>query len=345
MRTLLSDLWAFTTGRTDNPIYRHELARWSHLPVWRRSGWLLFAVAFFASIILGGPLAVEKQLLVMNVPFLESDPRFIIRAAAVILLIWQEITKQLVCLSSAALAGIVISTQADDLLRLSSLPTRQIVLARLGAMLRPLLLWPLIIMPARCFLFTVAALEWGYAGYVLPNTAWLNFLATMPPAFGQAMDNLARWGDWLWFLYPARISAIQVVDSGWPWLVYYLFQPLFDFMLFTSLGLFAASRARTRAGGLSAALGLAMVAWILGYVGERALSVLIMLLWPMKHPYTSLAGDPPRWMVGMPAMSSSVIANGGPFVAMLVLITVIKLGLLLWLFYAAKQQLSLTRQG
>lgn len=347
MRTLLSDLWPFVTGRTDHPLYRYELVHWSRLLVWRRSGWLMSLIAIGAPLVLvGAPMAIVLQRWLFPAYSFSS----IALAAVTTLLIGQETAKQLACLGAAALTGVAMSdseAQADDLLRLSPLPPRQIVLAKLGAALRPFLLWPIVVTAARLLLLLADTPGWAGALFeqrASMNPAWLPFLMKMPPAIGQTVFKPAFWGFQLWETFSRQLDAVWMTGIGPLWLIYYLLQPLFDFVLFTGLGLFAASRARTRAGGLSAALGFAMVVWVLGYVGERALSVLVTLLWSMERPF-GMVVTPPEWMIGMPAMDGGFIVVIGPFETMLVLVVIVKVGLLLWLFYATNQQLRVVHQG
>lgn len=346
MRTLLSDLWPFITGRTGHPLYRRELVRWSRLSVWRRSVWILSLIAIGVPVLLlGVPMAmVLRYWLFPAYPFSS-----IALASVTTLLIGQEIARQLSCLSAAALTGAAMSadeTQADDLLRLTPLLSRPIVLAKLGAALRPILVWPIVATTTRLLLFLATSPGWADALFELRqsmNPAWFPFLATMPPAIGQAIFKPAFWGYGLWQTFAQQIDAVRMTGIGSLWLAYYLLQPLLDFFLFTSLGLFAASKAHTRAAGLSAALGLGAATWILGYLGERVLSVLITLLWPTERPF-GLFVTPPLWMVGMPAMDGGFIVIGGPFETMFVLIIIVKASLLLWLFRTTNQQFSLTSQ-
>jgi hypothetical protein len=254
----------------------------------------------------------------------------------------QEIVKQMACLCAAGLAGAALAADAEeiDLLRLSPLPDRQIVLAKLAAALRPLL--PLLIIATTARLALILTLEWSRTLFdmrAMLNMALMSIRASMPPIVADVIYGNIVWGYQLWELLARQADAIRSAGLWPPWLIDYLLQPSIDLALFTAIGLLAAGRARTRTGALQGALGLAAVVWIGGYLAERALAIGASGLWDLS------AGSPflvavVQWTPGMPAMDGGYIVTGWPFAVMLIGVIAGKLGLLWLLGGVASRQVT-----
>jgi hypothetical protein len=227
-----------------------------------------------------------------------------------------------------------------DLLRLAPLSTRQIVLAKLAAALRPLRSLVMVSIMARLIL--MLALGWSKALFEMRaslNPAVFSIRATMPPVIGGMIYGISVWGYQLWELLARQIDAIQI-SSLWPvWLLYYLLQPAIDLALFAGAGLCAVSWARTRTGGLLSAAGLGAALWIGGYLAERMAAVTASSMWLLSTG-SRLFVTAVQWLPGIPAMDGSYIVIGWPFEAMLAAIILAKLALLWLLFGIASRQMA-----
>jgi hypothetical protein len=269
--------------------------------------------------------------------------------------------KQLTCLGAAVLTGTAISAEVEDqtadLLLLTPLSARQIVVAKLGAATR-LLRAPLAaVMIIRLLVLLtnpglMASLFWFSEAMVFP-------LPTLPfpasPAINQAAWALSRSGyrlleTSLWRLDNLRYQAV------WPlWATYYVLQPALDAVLFAAVGLFASAQRRTRSGGQIAAVSLAAGLWLAGYLAERvavdglsliwaaALGYYPLLIWSPEWFVGYLPISPPGliemvWTVGLPVMPVGYLESGWLPVVMALLTVGSKVGLLWWLLNTTTQR-------
>ncbi|GAB4475785.1 MAG: hypothetical protein Kow00124_17190 [Anaerolineae bacterium] len=283
--TLLRDALRFTIGRLEHPMLKRELSGWSYLGLGhtlRRGCLPLILLVMTGSVACCG---------LSSVGALQSatSPEDSLLAGFFILfgiLIGGEIIRFAAGLLATALSATTISAEVEgerlSLLRVTPLPTREIVLAKFGAVIRQLRLPMAAVTVARgVFLVGCAILIPLLISTTDPGTPLIP-IATSPMPAGEALTY--------------ALDAIFGLVIGVMWLIYYLAEPFLSTYLFGALGIFASSLSRTRTGGLFAAAGFRFAYAALVYVLSQMFSVVVTLVMTPLMLATSAAPSLPRWL-------------------------------------------------
>lgn len=309
MRSLFSALWLALWGAASDPIARHELARWRAAHV-RRT--LRIGMAALTLVGAGGATllaAVPPPYLLMQSPWAGTA-----LGTIYFLLAGQDVLRLVAHVAAAALAGWAISADIESrmmpVLGATPVSGSRIAGAKLGAALHEAR-W--LVVAATAIRLLLGGLAWIKPEF--PNSLWVpvasvtlgNFpppvLRSVIPFSSMSYDALAG--------TLSRLAMMRTAGIGIPWLAYYVLQPGLDALLFASAGMLVASAARTRSAGLGASLGAVVGLLFGGYLGERALSIVLTWLIPQAGLGPPIVPLIPAWTFGLPAAESGFLAAPG----------------------------------
>jgi hypothetical protein len=289
MKTWFSELFSFLIGRrSTHPIYQREMAGWSYVSAWRRirRGCIpLIALLFITTTCLCGGSCGLTVL-----PEVQTSQDWGIVVGIVVLIgslvglfVAEGLLNFITGLLATALASTVVSAEIEaqtfGLLRLTSIPPRDIVFAKFSAAFAQVRVPMIVLVLARALIALIATL----GGMTLFAVGVLASDSIIPPG---TLSNGPVTGILLIYY---GLAVIAVATAVLTWLAYYIFRPVLDILLLVALGIFASSLARTRAGGLLAAGGMRLVLWMVSYVvGQVTSSMLSLIVMPMF----ALAGVP-----------------------------------------------------
>ncbi len=281
---LLRDALRFTTGRLEHPLLKRELLGWTYLGLWHtlRRGCLPLIMLTIAGSIACCGLSSLSAVDIANIPESLLLAGFFILFGIVI---GGEIIRFATGLLATALSATTISAEVEgdrlSLLRVTPIPTREIVLAKFGAVIRQLRLPMAAVMVSRgVFLVGCAILI-----PLLIATTSQPAPTTIP---GSALTT--------WEALTYGLDAVFALIIGLMWLIYYLAEPFISTYLFGALGIFASSLSRTRTGGLFAAAGFRFAYAALAYVLSQMFSLVITLVATPLMLVTSAAPPTLRWL-------------------------------------------------
>lgn len=251
MSSLFRQAWRFTFKNPKHPVYRRELAGWSYLRFWRglRKGCLPLML-----LVLAGSVCCCSTFTLLS---MAGEPvELALLAFGLLAGVWfgGELIQGLTGLTATVLTATTISAevQADTfaLLRVTPIPAQEIVLAKFGAVIRQLR-WPVLVVMLTRGLFVLGVIAViGLAA--LPSNAYSPSAATPNPLTSMrllsAYEPVAALTD---LLGGASVLIVAVL-----WIIFFLGRSLLDVLLFSAIGLFASSLARTRATGLVVAVGI-----------------------------------------------------------------------------------------
>ncbi len=332
MKEFIAEVWRFLLGSPHHPIYRHELAGWSHLRLWRglRRGCLPGMIA-----LLVGTAGCCGLITLASLSESDSEWSFAALAALFGMLIGGEIVRWLVGLLATAVTATSISAEVEAdtyaLLRITPLSAREIVLAKFGAAVHQ-------------FRLPVLAIALIRALFVLGTVAF--FAALMA---GSALEEPLR------LLLPSVAASVPLQTSyilagvtallaALFLLIYFLANPALLTLLYAAVGMLASSWARTRSGGLMAAIGLRVALWTAAYILSQAFTFSFSLL---SIPLSTLP-TAPVWLERLAALEPSLMVMLVAFgiVLWLVLVVATQMGLtLLFLYLAVRRAERLPYEG
>ncbi len=305
MRLWLKELLSVLFGKSSNPVYQRELAGWSYLGPWRRlrRGCLPLIMILFAgtTCLCGGSCGLTVG------PTLQSPKDWwivLLVAIAAGILIGETFLRLLTGLTATGLASTAISSEIEaetfSLLRLTPIPPRQIVFAKFSAVIRQIRTPLIILMIVRGVLIlgtliTVAVL--AAAGLLFSGFQLGDLTLSLQP------NNPIATGLLLLGYLVVLVIVLAVILL---WIGYFILQPVLDMMLYSALGLFASSLARTRTNGLVTAGALRVVLWMGSYVFSQIISTAISLL---GVPLLTLPGIP-QWVNGSQIAPGILVAFG-----------------------------------
>jgi hypothetical protein len=244
---ILSHLPDFLWGRPTHPVLRRELAGWKHVTAWRatRKGCLPgILLVFVASGCCCGLTIVGSE---PTEPLLTWG--LIVLWA---LLVGQGLVVWVTGIAGTALTATVLSAEVESetygLLRITTVPTEEIVLAKFGAAVRQLYIPLLVVMVARVCLIAGGL---GLADQALIQESGMGLIGVLVELPLRELGFVA-----------VACAAFGVLV----WAVFFVLQPALLVMMHSAVGLFASSITRTRANGLIAAAGLRVALWVAGYI-------------------------------------------------------------------------------
>lgn len=304
MLSLLRDTLAFLTAHETHPVARHEAAGWSAIGFWRRlqRGCLPLTLALillpavgcglFSFILVANPLSTPEDMLGMLLfPFMG-------------LLMGGEIVRWVAGLLASVVAATTISAEVEaqtyGLLRLTSLPVREIVLAKYSSSVRQMR----IPIAAAISVRFIAML--GIAALVI--AAVLGSIPDVSTGTDLALDPTS-----VWTVLGLLATGAAVLSAVLSWLAYYLVSPISGLLLFAALGMLASAWSRTRSGGVAVAVGMRFVLWMASYVLSQIVSVAFSLL---GLPLMALTGST-LWEGWLAALPPVLLGFGGATIASL----------------------------
>lgn len=176
------------------------------------------------------------------------------------LLVGQAFVSLATGLIATALTATVISSEIEaetyGLLRVTDVPTREIVLAKYAATLRQLFVPLTVIIVARVLIVVGGAVALDLA---------LRLQGVDGGLVGAIFAIPAE------LISAANLSLILLAILGW--LAYFILKPTLTLPLFSSVGLFASSISRTRINAIIAAVVLRVVLYIARFIVTQALAI------------------------------------------------------------------------
>jgi hypothetical protein len=244
-------------ARSTHPVYQRELDRWARSRGLRslRVGSAPLAFLVFAA--MGGLCGLTTLD-----PSATPAERLLMWA---LILLWSLLVGQVFVsfatgLIATALTATVISGEIESetfgLLRVTDVPTGEIVLAKYAATLRQLVAPLAVVVVARLLL-------------IAGGLATLDLAVRLQGIDGGLLGLLAN-------LPPELVSPLSVVLFGLSvaaWLAFFAFKPLLTILMFASVGLFASSITRTRINGVIAAVVLRVVLFVARFIADQALTI------------------------------------------------------------------------
>jgi hypothetical protein len=278
MFTLMRDMWHFMLGQPVHPVYRRELSGWSYVRVWRSLRHGCLPLIGLVLLVTTGCCSLFGVLALNDSAPSELPQAFLLTGFMIVIgLFWgTELVNGMIGLIATTLTATAISAEIEaqtyTILKLTPIPAREIMLAKFGAAMSQIRLPVMIVIFLRvvCFLAAVALLILSFA-VVLNRTvpAGSPSSPAIPPDLG---------GTLLPLIFQKEILYLVLgIVAGLLWLAYFFMQPWLEAMLFTSMGLFASSLAKSRSGGIFGAWAMRVGLWILGYIASQVLAMAITL--------------------------------------------------------------------
>ncbi len=277
-------IWSLL-GRVSGPVFDQETSGWSYMGFWRslRGGCLPLMMLLLLVTAAGCTLPVALVTLSETMLWVE---RLMILSIVLLVavLLTGEMIKLIAGLLATALGATVIASEIEggrlNMLRVTLLTPRQIVAGKFAAVLHELR-WPFrMVVLARLIVLVggislvISALIYGMIGAaevaqsVAPTAPLTPELLTPPVTPEPAVNPLSV----VLVIVDIVLSLVLVLT----WLVYWLAEPLLSAALFTAMGVFGSSLARTRSSGLITSLALRMGFWVLTYMISQVFGLLAM---------------------------------------------------------------------
>lgn len=267
MLQLIKDILNFTLRRPNHPIYQRELEGWSFIRPWRKwqRGCLpIVGIVVFATIGVG---CCCGGITGLGIAEDTSDSGFLIVLISIVagiivgVYLAGEVIRWMAGLLATALSATAISAEIEAqtfaLIRLTPIQVREIVLAKLGAIIQQLRLPIIVTTVTRTITVICATLTViGLAVFTRVTTA--PGAPLIPPIPGSPIINMA-----------AGLGGLLLLVL---WIGYYLLQPILGVMLYSVVGLFASSLSKTRANGLIGAIGMRLGLWVVSYITNQLIS-------------------------------------------------------------------------
>jgi hypothetical protein len=308
MGVSLFELFAYSIGRPNHPIYQREMAGWSYLGFWRRlrKGCLPLVAAI---VVLMACFCGSLTLLSVN--DLEEWP---LVAGAILVSVYfsQGIIHGLMGLLAIALASTTISAEIEaqtfHLLRTTPMPVKQIGLAKFGAAFHQVRLPVVAVILLRVLLIVGVVVTIVAALILIPDVRPVS-----PAPLPQGAEPIIQ------ALPGSTIAAllagvVAVVVLGVLWLAYFLFKPVLNALLFVSIGLFGSTLGTTRSGGLIAAFGMRFALWVVSYVLSQVVSTGSSLL---LSPLFAYGGAPLLWLEDLVNRQPALVILAGTAVVVI----------------------------
>ncbi len=322
MLTLIAQIWSFLRGRPDHPLYRREMAGWAYLRPWRsiKRGCLpLIALLLLSTTACCGLSVLAPTIQGMN------GQVVVVFGLLAGLMFGGETLRWITGLAATALTATSISAEIEaetyELLRLTPLPPREIVLAKFGAAFRQVQMPLAVVTAVRAVTLPGMVLWLIYVIYTSAQATAPSYSPALPvPAIDPA---------------PLILPGLAVLGAVLLWFLYYLVEPFISTTLYAALGVFASTLARSRSGGLLAAGGLRLVLAGLAYVLANLASTLIQLL---MLPLLMIPSLPPwlEYLLSRPDLL--VVEAAGTALLWLVMIVAAQIGMTLLLIHFAAQR-------
>jgi hypothetical protein len=244
-------------ARSTHPVYRREIDRWARSRGLRR---LRVGSAPLAFLVFAG-MGCLCGLTTLDASATPSE-RLLIWS---LIILWSLFVGQLFVsfatnLISTALTATVISSEIESetygLLRVTDVPTHEIVLAKYAATLRQLISPLVVIIVARLLLIAggLVALDLGLR-LQGTNGGLLGLLAEIPAEL----------------VSPLSVGLFILSVLGW--LAFFALKPALTMLLFSSVGLFASSITRTRINAIIAAVVLRVVLYAARFITGQTLTI------------------------------------------------------------------------
>jgi len=317
VRDFLLDTWQFIFRRHDHPIYRRELTGWSTLGIVRgvRRGCLPLMLFVIVGVV-GCCGLTAAPIALTNKPELWPVVGVYLLGGlftATELIRWLVGILATVATSTAISAE--IEAQSYALLRLTPIPTRQVVLAKYGAALQQLRL-PLIVVAvlrALCIVGSVAFLVALIAAGSSSSVAQTNpaIVAPTPPS----LPLLSSAPGIVSYLISGVVGLLALLA----WFLYYLLNPALTTMIYGAIGLMASSWSRTRASGVLTALAVRVGLWAVNYVLSQVAWTSLSLALSLITLPVALLTSPPTWLEGLLSFDLGLLVLLVAVLAMLVL--------------------------
>lgn len=260
MRQRIIDLWRYSFGSPDDPIYRKERTGWTYMQLLQTLNKGCLPIILLAVFIV--PLGCGLVALVF-------EPNCYLFAAGAIvgmfflaaLIDW--VTGLIATALTATSISAEIESETFDVLRATNRTPHQIVIAKFGAAIRQLHLPIFIPLGLRAMGVLIALLIAAIAlvlqldlnSTILPDTAEItSFLIGQFET--RVWGQVAFLGSLAFLIYILTLLTLPVLRT----------------MFFAAIGMLGSSLAKTRANGLLAAIGLRIGIWFVGYTTGQVLS-------------------------------------------------------------------------
>jgi len=279
-------------ARSTHPVYQREIESWARSRGLRRLRIGSAPLAFLIFLALGGLCGLttidsastpQERLLIWSLIFLAS------------LLVGQAFISFATGLIATALTATVISSEIESetygLLRATTVPTDEIVLAKYAATLRQLVA-PLAVIVAVRIVVVVGAVV----------TA--DLAMRMQGIDGGLVGTLLAIP--LEFISPISIWTIALTVLGW--MIFFTLKPVLSITLYAAVGIFASSITRTRINGIITSAGLRLALVVLRAIADQILVISSQVILGFTLSLSDLGPWLETLLVARPA---SVVAVGG----------------------------------
>jgi hypothetical protein len=292
-------------ARPTHPVYQREIESWSRSRGLRRLRIGSAPLAFLIFLALGSLCGLttidsasspQERLLIWSLIFLGS------------LLVGQAFISFATGLISTALTATVISSEIESetfsLLRVTGVPTNEIVLAKYAATLRQLVAPLAVIVAVRLVVVVGAVVTLDFAMRMQGIDGGLvGTILAIPPEF----------------VSPTSIWAITLTTLGWM-IFFTLLKPVISIALYASVGLFASSITRTRINGIITSAGLRLALVVLRAIADQILLIGSQVVLGFTLSLSDLGPWLETLLVARPA---TVVAAGGLLALGSLLVTIL----------------------
>lgn len=301
--TLLRDGWRALWGRYDNPVYRAERKGWSYLAMWR--GIRLGCLPAAALLMLGlGALCTLPVWIDPSAWGEQSFDRLVLALVFASIGVWMaiELLRWIATLLATFLASTTIAAEVEGerlaILRSTLVTNRQIVLSKFSGVLgelRPLLR---VVSLGRITVILglfVLALVWIFVSAARSGISPAP--SGLPPIPATPLPDLGLAGVSPLTLLLVSLDLLLLLISPLVWVLVLLLEPFFSTGMFTAIGVFASTLARTRASGLFNAAGIRVVYFVLSYLLSQLISSLLSFLMLPVLALTAAQPQAPQWLL------------------------------------------------
>ena len=281
MRRLYANIWKFLFKNPRHPILQRERSGWTYLRLW--SGLKRGCLPIMALIIVAPACLCGLMVLLAVQDYSLLSWMGIAMTVLFGVLMGGEVVRMLAGLITTALAATSISAEIESetfaLVRLTLVPVDEIILAKFSAavwQVRSAIIATMVTRTA----FMLGSLGIGMIFLMVlaweSGTAWLQvaltFIAGML-AIASQLPTLTL----ITIVLSGLLSLAVVLITLAATLLNYLFQPLLEMSLYSSLGVFGSSLSRTRSSGLVTTILLRVGLWVVSYISSQVVGLFIQM--------------------------------------------------------------------
>ena len=275
MNHFLQEFWNFLFKRHDHPVYKREANGWSYIKFWKglRRGCL--PLMFLAILLPASCVGLYGLFIVLDDGTIPPLPAAlgVVTALLFVVLIMSGLIEIAASFLALLLSATTISSEIEAetfiLMRVSTVPVQEVVLAKYSAAVRQ-------IYPVYQFITLIRILV--SMGLFVVIVGFLVMILT--PEFiaaGIIGGLVVLMSSPFLLLYILMIVAVLIFSGLVLTLVFY-FQPLFNMLFYNAVGVLGSAYARTRSQGIFTAIGFRIVLWGISYTVSFVINNIIQIV-------------------------------------------------------------------